>query len=154
MRLPTACRTTFCGGHAVERGYCKTCIKTNPRIERKRDHHDKLEKTKPWERCSKAHRELNPMCQLIVNGKQCTKPAVLVHHIRSSRTHPELFFDWRNHVSLCRPHHPDTPGDDPKRPRHYAPTIGILGAVFLHRVVAPLKKGEVRIGADGTAEIG
>jgi hypothetical protein len=140
MRLPTACRTTFCAGHAVERGYCKTCVKTNPRIERKRDHHDKLEKTKPWERCSKAHRELNPMCQLIVNGKQCTK------------THPELFFDWRNHVSLCRPHHPDTPGDDPNRPRHYAPTQGILGAVFVHPT--PLKTGEVRIGEGGVAEVG
>lgn len=152
MKPATACRAPQCDQHAVERGYCKAHAAANPFVRKALDEADKLYRTPEWRRCSRHHRDMNPQCQLIVNGKQCMKPAELAHHIVSPRKDITRFLDWRNLVSLCWPHHDDREGDDPRSPKHYAPTQGILGAVHVHP--RPLKKMEVRIGEGGVAEIG
>jgi hypothetical protein len=152
-KLPTACRhIPPCAEHAVERGYCKVHALANPRVRKTLDETDKMYQNAAWKKCSRHHREMNPICQLIVKGKQCTHFAELSHHIVSPRKDPSLFLAWWNLVSLCWSHHDDREGDNPRNPKEYAPTQGILGAVHVHP--KPLRKMEVRIGEGGVAEIG
>ncbi len=66
----------------------------------------------------------NPLCQRIVNGKQCDKPSVILHHLLPPETHVHLFLRADNAVMLCRAHHPDTPGTIFWKPGvDYVPTI-------------------------------
>jgi hypothetical protein len=165
---PVACRTPGCYQIAVERGFCPKCLEANPKkpddnarhkllrykpyVKGERTEHDKLMAKSQWiNRTSPTLKACNPICQLIVGGVQCTRPAVEVHHID-----PDLkrFFDPSNLVGLCRPHNHKGVGDDPANPREYAPTKWILGAIFEHPKPPKLTQGQVVITAQGTAIIG
>lgn len=152
MTPPTACRAIYCAEHAVERGYCVFHAKANPRVEKKLDRNDRLYHTKNWERFSALMRERNPICQAVIDGKQCRYPSKISHHLISPKVDMAKFLEPSNIVCLCLEHHPNTPGEI--KPHIYTPTNGPFGEIFKHAVVAPLKKGEVRIGEGGVAEIG
>jgi hypothetical protein len=69
----------------------------------------------------------NVICQKIENGKQCTRPVEIFHHIISPRENPALMYDPRNIVGVCRQHHPPTEGEPkenlPRLREIYVPTI-------------------------------
>jgi len=48
---------------------------------------------------------LNPICQRLVDGAQCTQPGTELHHLKEPHCNAE-FFDPKNVVMLCAPHHP------------------------------------------------
>jgi hypothetical protein len=52
----------------------------------------------------------NPMCARLINGQRCTRPAVILHHLKDPITFPSLQFVTSNVVPLCREDHPNTPG--------------------------------------------
>jgi len=52
----------------------------------------------------------NPMCARLHDGQRCTRPAVIVHHLRDPFQFPWLQFVHTNVVPLCREDHPNTPG--------------------------------------------
>ena len=64
----------------------------------------------------------NPICQLIVDGQQCTKIANTVHHLKAVRKYPDLLLVASNCVCLCPGHHDHRPGEDENDERKFAPT--------------------------------
>jgi len=67
----------------------------------------------------------NPMCARITNGQRCTRPAVIVHHLKDPVKFPWLQFVHTNVVPLCREDHPNTPGTPHWIPEvDYTPTKG------------------------------
>jgi hypothetical protein len=73
-----------------------------------------------WKRFRKWFLGLNPICQLIENGKQCMNFATVVHHRKAVRQHPELFLVASNCVGLCASHHDHREGDTGNE--QYVPT--------------------------------
>lgn len=69
-----------------------------------------------WQKCAALHKNRNPICQRLRNGRQCTNPAWLVHHLISPRENPSLFLDFQNLVSLCEHCHPTSEGTPEWRP--------------------------------------
>jgi hypothetical protein len=161
---PTSCRTPGCSGHAVLRGFCKACVQ--PTSERapapamrwptqQLDAIDRQYKTKPWERFSKTHRTLNPVCQVIsADGRRCMTPAKAVHHIISPHVDNTKFFSPANTVAICAEHHNPTEGEAQDSNRTFAPTKWLFNTSYEHKRPAPLESGDVRIQANGTAVIG
>lgn len=64
---------------------------------------------------------LNPLCQLVVEGEQCSSIASLVHHRVSPRQDHALMFDATNCVALCAAHHHHHEGD--VGDETYVPTV-------------------------------
>jgi hypothetical protein len=85
-----------------------------------------------WLKTSKNIRIFNPICAKVdENGKQCQRKAMLVHHIKDLRTHPELKLDWHNLVSLCDECHAGgAPGSTASE--KYVATLGAFGMVYYH----------------------
>jgi hypothetical protein len=82
---------------------------------RKHDPLWRLYNSSPWPRFKAAFAAAgNVVCQAIIDGKQCTRPVEIHHHIRPPETHPQLFYSWSNVVGVCRQHHPNTPGNSPE----------------------------------------
>lgn len=162
---PTACRA--CGvavPHGCgDRGFCEKCAKEHPRALdqstiRHRERRHKIYDTAQWKHPERGTRALmqtcNPQCQAIIEGIQCLRPMVIVHHIVSPFVDLSKGHDPRNLVAVCRDHHPTTEGD--LVPRPYAPTrfpSGFTVVEYPHPVPA-LKQGGVHITEDGRAVIG
>ena len=150
--LPTACRFPLCAEYSVDRGYCKTHTKQNPYVRPKGDSFDALYHQSDWIRFSRLMKEFNPICQAIAKGRQCNRAAKISHHLISPKVDMSKFLEPSNIVCLCLEHHPNTAGEVKEVVHEYAPTNGILGAVYTHP--RKLKKMEVRIGEGGVAEVG
>jgi 5-methylcytosine-specific restriction protein A len=79
------------------------CSEHNPKADRRRaydlEHRNdpgrRLYKTKRWERYSKWHLRGHPWCVL------CGARATVTDHIVPAHVAPELFFQEKNHRSLC-----------------------------------------------------
>ena len=84
--------------------------KENDRFRKKEDPINALYRNGNWPKCAGLHKNRNPICQRIRNGRQCTNPAWLVHHLISPRQRPDLFLDFKNLVSLCEHCHPTSEG--------------------------------------------
>jgi len=56
---------------------------------------------------------------------RCPRPTVIWHHLIDPASRPDLVYDPRNLVGLCRQHHPNTPGetDLASARQRYAPTL-------------------------------
>lgn len=76
-------------------------------------------------------RDYNPICQAIAEGKQCTRPAAVVHHLKDPKDAPELFFDWSNLVAVCTEHHAGGERGETQGQKYVA-TTGPAGAVYDH----------------------
>jgi hypothetical protein len=152
---------------AVERRFCEACAKLNPKKKDDNKRHKiALQRSREsiafyqsseWRNTTQPTAiAYNPICQLLVDGKQCDRPAKFVHHIRSPKTHLSLGHNPQNLACLCESHHPPTEGDDPLNPRAYVPTRWRHGPgmpIVEYEHEKPLKRGEVRI-VDGRAIIG
>jgi hypothetical protein len=104
--------------------------------------------------------DCNPMCQRVVDGKQCMHPSVICHHLISPKVDASKALSADNVVMVCRNHHPNTTGENPRDENHYVPTVMmLLGKRYEYRhaytpPAKPLEPGEVRITANGVASIG
>jgi hypothetical protein len=163
--------STGCPGMAVERGYCISCAKENPKKPDSsrtplrwkqhvnRDEVDLSYRHADWVRFSKTVRAYNTICQHIdADGVRCNRASEIAHHILSPRTAPTRRLDPRNVACLCHDHHYTTEGESSHSKRTLAPTrwregIGPI-VEYEHKLPQPLKPGEVRIGDDGRATIG
>jgi 5-methylcytosine-specific restriction endonuclease McrA len=117
---------------------------------------DKLYRSSAWlHGTSPIIRRLNPLCQVVsAEGRRCKNPATEVHHIVSPRVDIQRFHDPSNLVALCHSCHKTTEGEDPNSNRTFVPTIDSFGVRHAHECPKPLAKGEVRILADGTCQVG
>lgn len=78
--------------------------RANKRYNENRDSTDARYKQEKWRRLSIRFRRMHPLCaQCELEGR--ITPSQLVDHIKPSKTHPELFFDWRNLRALCHSCH-------------------------------------------------
>jgi len=78
-------------------------------------------------------RALNPVCQWVnpADGKQCTKPSEVVHHLIDPKDAPEKFFDWSNLVCTCADHHQGGQRGETQG-YIYCHTVGVADAIYFH----------------------
>lgn len=161
-RPPIACSN--CGAASTNGTWvCDACKKAAPatasgpararyKPTAQMDEIDRFYKTKPWERCSQAIRTYNPICQHVIDGKQCSSQSQEVHHLESPRQNFARRFDPANLVALCHTCHRPTEGEPEDDFREYAPTKAYGGVQFEHPTRP--KQGEVRITEGGRALVG
>lgn len=78
--------------------------RSNQQYNKVRDVSDARYKQEKWRRLSIYYRRLHPLCvQCELEGR--VEPSRMVDHIKPSKTHPELFFEWSNLRALCNPCH-------------------------------------------------
>jgi hypothetical protein len=94
-----------------------------------------------WRKFSQLIRDLNPICQHIINGVQHNRPSQLVHHLVSPKDDESKLTDPANVVAICWNCHITTQGE--QQGAYYAPTKWIMGAVFKHEQVPASYKGRV-----------
>jgi 5-methylcytosine-specific restriction enzyme A len=70
-----------------------------------------LYQTPQWKKFRAWFIKLNPICQRIIDGKQCMNWATLIHHRKAVRTHQHLLTLASNCVGLCADHHSNHEGD-------------------------------------------
>jgi len=72
----------------------------------------------PWRRLSLMVRSKNPLCQKLVNGRQCMSPSRICHHRLSPWRRRDLFLSVYDEngvsqlIALCMAHHPDVDTPD------------------------------------------
>jgi hypothetical protein len=113
---------------------------------------NRFENSKNWRRTSAMMRNHNPVCQRIdpATGEQCNRASEMVHHILAPETHWELRQDFSNLVAVCKPHHPNTTGDNHRQ--NYTPTREVnilLGTEVFHAHAQHAEKVIVATGAVG-----
>jgi hypothetical protein len=64
-----------------------------------------------WVRFKASFFSCNPICQRLIDGKQCCARATLIHHILSPRVRPDLMYTFGNCRALCAAHHETTEGE-------------------------------------------
>ena len=69
-----------------------------------RDVSDQRYKQEKWRRLSIYYRKLHPLCVQCEKEGRVTA-SQMVDHIKPTKTHPELFFEWSNLRALCHPCH-------------------------------------------------
>lgn len=74
----------------------------------------------------------NPVCQrLFDDGRQCTHPSTIVHHLIDPKAAPERGHDWKILVAVCDACHAGgQPGE--LQGRRYCATIGPLETIYHH----------------------
>lgn len=78
--------------------------RTHKQYNKVRDVSDARYKQEKWRRLSIYFRRLHPLCaQCELEGR--VTASRMVDHIKASKTHPELFFEWSNLRALCNPCH-------------------------------------------------
>jgi 5-methylcytosine-specific restriction protein A len=97
---------THCTVHApaaAERR-AKQVKRSNKAYNSVRDVSDARYKQEKWRRLSIYYRRLHPLCkQCELEGR--VTASRMVDHIKPTKTHPDLFFDWSNLRALCNPCH-------------------------------------------------
>lgn len=120
-RFKKRCSEPGCLEKTTDRsGYCEAHRKDNVRnrqraaydAERHKDPVQKLYNSITWDRLKIRLRGLgNVICARLVDGRQCTHPVEIFHHIISPREDVTLFFKPTNIRPVCRQHHPPTEGE-------------------------------------------
>ena len=64
----------------------------------------RLYKTAAWRRLRFQRLVTEPLCRMCREEGRVTASAI-VDHVRAHKGSPELFFDFANTQSLCKPHH-------------------------------------------------
>jgi hypothetical protein len=88
-----------------------------------KDEIDRLYDTRRWKRFRQWILRLNPICQRVVDARQCMTFATECHHVVSPRVDPSRFIDATNVLMLCKRHHPKTQGEDFTKGHTYLPTV-------------------------------
>ena len=98
-----------------------------------------------WRNCSHKMRRDNPICQSIgMDGRQCTQPSTMVHHLVSPDVCWEKRLDVSNLVALCDKCHPRTTGDPGGR--RYVPTVNNcmnVTKIYKHDLPTPMPTGKL-----------
>lgn len=108
VRAPSICKHPGCG-QLVRASYCEPhqAAADSRKKEGQRDYNgrraesDRRYSTVKWRKLSIRFRQRNPLCSNC-DGNGLVRKADLVDHIKPAKSHPELFFDWRNLRSLCQ----------------------------------------------------
>jgi len=126
IAAPIAC--AVCGQPSVHGGRrCAAHVTVEtPRVYS--NEHDemwhKFYNTTRWRKFRQWMIRRNPICQRLIRGEQCHEAAVICHHLRGLKVHPEDFTDGRQVCLLCRQHHPDSEGTpDWVSGKDYVPTV-------------------------------
>jgi 5-methylcytosine-specific restriction enzyme A len=104
-RARMRCRYAGCPELVTEH-YCERHRFSNPESNKKADSWYQG----PWPKFSVFLRVRNPVCQRLIEGKQCTRASALVHHLISPRINLSLLLVPTNCVCLCRQCHPQDEG--------------------------------------------
>ena len=121
-----------CHKATTDGNVCKEC---KAKTKTERDNSVKhLYDSRVWRsRFSPMMLRLNPICQrLDDDGKQCDRPATVVHHLRSPRECPTRFLDPTNVVCVCERHHPPDAGTP-----NWKPFDGVSGDYVKTRTPKP-----------------
>jgi hypothetical protein len=97
-----------------------------PRFAKTKDSIARLYDCAPWRKFKAQVLRNNPQCQRLINGEQCTQPAIVAHHILSPRVEPKKFLDWQNVLCVCASHHPNTTGEPVNSGNRYALTYSMF----------------------------
>ena len=109
IKAPSFCKHAGCG-RLVKSAYCDEhqAAADNRKKQGQIDYNvnrraesDRRYSTEKWRRLSIAFRKRNPLC-VNCDDNGLVRPAVLVDHIKPAKSHPELFFEWRNLRALCQ----------------------------------------------------
>lgn len=119
-RPPRKC--TYPGCKTIGRFASAYC----PDHQRQQDHerklrHPALSNHRAWE----SFRQYlfacgNVVCQRVVDGRRCTRPTKIFHHLIAADSRPDLAFDWHNVVGVCASCHPRPEDKDQGK---YVPTL-------------------------------
>jgi 5-methylcytosine-specific restriction protein A len=107
-KAPTICKHPGCG-LVIHSSYCEPhqAAANKRKKEGQQDYNgrraesDRRYSTNKWKGLSVTFRKRNPLCANC-DAQGLVRPAVLVDHIKAAKTHPELFYEWRNLRSLCQ----------------------------------------------------
>ncbi len=115
-RLYTHCHEAGCSTR-TQGTYCDR-HKTDNQAARNRTARDHDRKTSDpvwklyncaaWVRFRTSVLSNNPICQHIIDGKACSAPATIVHHIVSPRKNGRLMYTFSNVRAVCPACHPNT----------------------------------------------
>jgi hypothetical protein len=132
------CRERGCSErHNDPSGYCAKHQANNTLLLARKERNAEAQKNNPifdlynrapWRRCKEALAGYgNVICQRIENGKRCTRPVEIYHHIFDPKDRPDLMYSPSNIRGVCRQHHPNTSGEPKENlvrlAEIYAPTI-------------------------------
>ena len=102
--LPTPCSNNVCKNICHDL-YCDECRpKQRKNLDRNRGTAHQRGYTSRWARYAKQYRIQNPLC-VRCSSENELGPADVVDHIIPHNGDQELFWDPKNHQSLCKPHH-------------------------------------------------
>jgi hypothetical protein len=89
----------------VTSGYCDK-HKTEPQAQGSAPRRNEaFYQTRIWRTTSTLVRKFNPICQRVIDGKQCTRPSEVVHHIVDPSVNADWKLDWDVLVAVCAEHH-------------------------------------------------
>jgi hypothetical protein len=106
-------REKFCPAH---RGANNTVARNRSARDHDRKTGDKIWKLyscAAWVRFRLSFMTCNPICQRVIDGKQCTATATatICHHIVSPRVNPQDRYSYNNVKAVCEKHHPVSSGE-------------------------------------------
>jgi hypothetical protein len=121
-RLFRYCRERGCSErHNDASGYCAKHQGNNTLLLARNERNSEKQKNDPifglyncaaWRRFKEALAGYgNVICQRIENGKRCTRPVEIYHHIFSPRERRDLMYTPSNIRGVCRQHHSDSEGE-------------------------------------------
>jgi hypothetical protein len=128
------CREGGCHERTNDRsGYCQThreqnAVKNAAQVReyarKKNDPVARLYNGPQWARFKLAFRAAgNVICARIEDGRRCSRPSDLIHHLVSPRVDASKMFSFDNCRPCCMQHHPPTPGSPPEDWCNWAPVL-------------------------------
>jgi hypothetical protein len=118
-RMPRVCRQPGCVERTRDRsGFCQAHATKNYVADRTR-HYDqerkldliwKLYNCAAWTRFRASFVPCNPICQRLIDGRQCRHQTEIIHHLISPRQDPSKMYTFSNCVGVCRQCHPPDEG--------------------------------------------
>jgi hypothetical protein len=136
VRFERPCRERGCSARTRDAsGYCELHRENNSflRLRQARNAEDK--KSNPvWRlyNCAAWIKRFRPsflgagnvICQRLEHGQRCRWPTEILHHLQSPEERPDLMYNYKNVVGLCRGCHPSDKGTPHwVEGVDYAPTI-------------------------------
>lgn len=103
------------------------------RYDKKRQPHQRFYDSSDWRTTSNLLKSCNPICQRISpDGKQCSHPPTISHHLIDPRNAPHLRLVFSNLVAVCAAHHPNGQPGANDEVEVYCHTVGPLKAIYKH----------------------
>jgi len=114
LRAFTTCNKPGCPELVKGAAYCAKHSEQNKQREYEAKRSDPVwmmyQHTR-WKKFREWFWRMNPICQRVIDGKQCTNIGTTIHHRVSPRQRPDLFLDADNVKAVCSEHHNHSEGD-------------------------------------------